>query len=70
MRATAEHDPAVARALSAVIGMLERPPHVLRPAVAVRVARGPRPASRHGDRGSSAACDPHRPITNGTSHAL
>jgi 2-polyprenyl-6-methoxyphenol hydroxylase-like FAD-dependent oxidoreductase len=46
LRATAEHDPAVARAFSAVVGMLERPPHVLRPAIAVRVARGPRPIVR------------------------
>ena len=45
LRATAEHDPAVAGAFSAVVGMLERPPHVLRPAIAVRVARGPRPAA-------------------------
>ena len=45
LRATAAHDPAVAQALIAVIGMVERPPHVLRPAIAVRVARGPRPAS-------------------------
>ena len=43
LRATAEHDPAVAGAFIAVIGMLERPPHVLRPAIAARVARGPRP---------------------------
>ena len=42
LRATAEHDPAVAGALIAVVGMLERPPHVLRPAIAARVARGPR----------------------------
>jgi len=42
LRATAEHDPAVAGALIAVIGMRERPPHVLRPAIAARVARGPR----------------------------
>ena len=42
LRATAEHDPAVAGALMAVIGMRARPPHVLRPAIAVRVARGPR----------------------------
>jgi hypothetical protein len=40
---TAEHDPTVAKALMAVIGMLERPPHVLRPAIATRVARGPDP---------------------------
>ena len=42
LRATAEHDPAVAAAFIAVVGMLERPPHVLRPAIAYRVARGPR----------------------------
>jgi pimeloyl-ACP methyl ester carboxylesterase/2-polyprenyl-6-methoxyphenol hydroxylase-like FAD-dependent oxidoreductase len=42
LRATAEHDPAVARALTAVVGMVERPPRVLRPAIAARVARGPR----------------------------
>ena len=46
LHATAEHDPAVAGAFAAVIGMLKRPPHVLRPAIAVRVARGPRPTSR------------------------
>ena len=45
LRARAEHDPAVADALIAVVGMIERPPHVLRPAIAVRVARGPRPVS-------------------------
>jgi 2-polyprenyl-6-methoxyphenol hydroxylase-like FAD-dependent oxidoreductase len=45
LRATAEHDVTVAGALSAVVGMLERPPHVLRPAIAVRVARGPRPGA-------------------------
>jgi pimeloyl-ACP methyl ester carboxylesterase/2-polyprenyl-6-methoxyphenol hydroxylase-like FAD-dependent oxidoreductase len=44
LRATAEHDVTVARAFVAVIGMLERPPHVLRPAIVARVARGPRPA--------------------------
>jgi hypothetical protein len=42
LRATAEHDPVVAAAFMAVVGMLERPPHVLRPAIARRVARGPR----------------------------
>jgi 2-polyprenyl-6-methoxyphenol hydroxylase-like FAD-dependent oxidoreductase len=45
LRATAEHDPAVAAAFSAVVGMLEPPRHVLRPAIAVRVARGPRPGA-------------------------
>jgi pimeloyl-ACP methyl ester carboxylesterase/2-polyprenyl-6-methoxyphenol hydroxylase-like FAD-dependent oxidoreductase len=52
LRATSEHDVAVAAAFSAVIGMLERPAHVLRPAIAVRVARGPRPVSwsERGDR--------------------
>jgi pimeloyl-ACP methyl ester carboxylesterase/2-polyprenyl-6-methoxyphenol hydroxylase-like FAD-dependent oxidoreductase len=45
LRARAEHDVAVAGAFSAVIGMVERPTHVLRPAIAVRVARGPRPVS-------------------------
>jgi 2-polyprenyl-6-methoxyphenol hydroxylase-like FAD-dependent oxidoreductase len=45
LRATAEHDVDVAGAFSAVIGMLEPPHHVLRPAIAVRVARGPRPVS-------------------------
>jgi 2-polyprenyl-6-methoxyphenol hydroxylase-like FAD-dependent oxidoreductase len=49
LRATAEHDPAVAGAFSAVIGMLEPPRHVLRPAIAVRVARGPRPVSHSTD---------------------
>jgi pimeloyl-ACP methyl ester carboxylesterase/2-polyprenyl-6-methoxyphenol hydroxylase-like FAD-dependent oxidoreductase len=43
LRATAEHDAAVAHALIAVIGMLEPPPSVLRPAIARRVAGGPRP---------------------------
>ena len=42
LRATAEDDPVVAAAFIAVVGMLERPPHVLRPAIACRVARGPR----------------------------
>lgn len=48
LRATAEHDLAVARALIAVVGMLERPPRLLRPQVAVRVARGPRPGRLSG----------------------
>jgi 2-polyprenyl-6-methoxyphenol hydroxylase-like FAD-dependent oxidoreductase len=43
LHATAEHDIDVAGAFSAVVGMLEPPRHVLRPAIAVRVARGPRP---------------------------
>jgi pimeloyl-ACP methyl ester carboxylesterase/2-polyprenyl-6-methoxyphenol hydroxylase-like FAD-dependent oxidoreductase len=42
LRATAEHDPAVAGDFSAVVGMLEPPRRVLRPAIAARVARGPR----------------------------
>jgi pimeloyl-ACP methyl ester carboxylesterase/2-polyprenyl-6-methoxyphenol hydroxylase-like FAD-dependent oxidoreductase len=42
LHATAAHDPAVAAALLAVIGMLERPSHLLAPAVAARVLRGPR----------------------------
>jgi 2-polyprenyl-6-methoxyphenol hydroxylase-like FAD-dependent oxidoreductase len=46
LRATAQHDAAVAGAFSAVVGMLEPPRHVLRPAIAVRVARGPRPVSQ------------------------
>jgi len=45
LRATAEHDPIVAGAFIAVIGMRNPPPHLLRPAIAVRVARGPRRAS-------------------------
>jgi pimeloyl-ACP methyl ester carboxylesterase len=44
LRATAEHNPAVAAAFAAVIGMTEAPRHALRPAIAARVARGPRPA--------------------------
>jgi 2-polyprenyl-6-methoxyphenol hydroxylase-like FAD-dependent oxidoreductase len=43
LRATAEHDVEVAGAFSAVVAMLEPPRHVLRPAIALRVARGPRP---------------------------
>jgi 2-polyprenyl-6-methoxyphenol hydroxylase-like FAD-dependent oxidoreductase len=43
LRATAEHDAAVAGAFIAVVGMREPPRHVLRPAIAVRVARGPHP---------------------------
>src|SRR5215207_8508422 len=43
LRARAEHDPAVAGALAAVIGMREPPAHVLRPAVLTRVLRGPAP---------------------------
>jgi 2-polyprenyl-6-methoxyphenol hydroxylase-like FAD-dependent oxidoreductase len=42
LRATAERDVAVAGAFSAVIGMREGPARVLRPAIALRVARGPR----------------------------
>ena len=45
LRATAEDDLPVAGAFSAVVGMLERPGRLLRPAIAVRVARGPRPVS-------------------------
>jgi hypothetical protein len=45
LRATAEHDPAVAAAFTAVIGMTEAPRHALRPAIAARVARGPRPGA-------------------------
>ncbi|HVG99191.1 MAG TPA: alpha/beta fold hydrolase [Miltoncostaeaceae bacterium] len=42
LQATAERDPVVAGAFMAVIGMLERPPRLMRPAIARRVARGPR----------------------------
>ncbi len=57
LRAVAEHDPAVAGAFIAVVGMREPPGHVLRPATALRVLRGPRPngwrepvaAVRHGE---------------------
>lgn len=45
LRATAAHDPAVAATFTAVIGMTEAPRHALRPAIAARVARGPRPIS-------------------------
>jgi pimeloyl-ACP methyl ester carboxylesterase/2-polyprenyl-6-methoxyphenol hydroxylase-like FAD-dependent oxidoreductase len=45
LRATAEHDPGVARAFIAVVGMVEPPPRLLRPAIVARVARGPRPVS-------------------------
>jgi pimeloyl-ACP methyl ester carboxylesterase/2-polyprenyl-6-methoxyphenol hydroxylase-like FAD-dependent oxidoreductase len=50
LRATAEHDVAVAGAFTAVVAMREPPPHVLRPAIAVRVARGPRPVSTWSER--------------------
>jgi pimeloyl-ACP methyl ester carboxylesterase/2-polyprenyl-6-methoxyphenol hydroxylase-like FAD-dependent oxidoreductase len=43
LRGVAEHDPAVAGAFIAVVGMREPPGHVLRPATAMRVLRGPRP---------------------------
>ena len=57
LRAVAEHDPAVAGAFIAVVGMREPPAHVLRPPTALRVLRGPRPngwrepvaAVRHGE---------------------
>ena len=57
LRAVAEHDPAVAGAFVAVVGMREPSGHVLRPATALRVLRGPRPngwrepvaAVRHGE---------------------
>ena len=45
LRAVAQRDPAVAGALVSVIGMREGPAHVLRPATARRVLRGPRPAT-------------------------
>jgi pimeloyl-ACP methyl ester carboxylesterase/2-polyprenyl-6-methoxyphenol hydroxylase-like FAD-dependent oxidoreductase len=43
LRARAENDAVVATAFSAVIGMREPPQHVLRPAIAARVLRGPAP---------------------------
>jgi 2-polyprenyl-6-methoxyphenol hydroxylase-like FAD-dependent oxidoreductase len=69
LRATAEHDPAAAGALIAVVGMRERPGHVLRPAMAARVARGTRPAAiigflaRH--TGVPARRDPDRVASQG-----
>jgi pimeloyl-ACP methyl ester carboxylesterase/2-polyprenyl-6-methoxyphenol hydroxylase-like FAD-dependent oxidoreductase len=48
LRARAEHDPAVAAAFAAVVGMREPPGHVLSPAVLARVLRGPRPAAWSG----------------------
>ena len=46
LQATAEHDPAVAGAFSAVTGMREPLPHLLSPAIARRVLAGPRPTGR------------------------
>ena len=43
LRAVAEHDPAVAGAFIAVVGMREPPAHVLRPATALRVPARPAP---------------------------
>ena len=48
LRATAEHDAAVAGAFSAVIAMRATPRHVLRPSIAARVLAGPRPAPPSG----------------------
>ena len=45
LRAVAAHNPQTAAALLQVIGMRERPPHLLRPATLSRVLRGPRPTS-------------------------
>jgi pimeloyl-ACP methyl ester carboxylesterase/2-polyprenyl-6-methoxyphenol hydroxylase-like FAD-dependent oxidoreductase len=42
LRAVAEHDDAVAAAFIGVVGMRQAPPSVMRPAIAARVARGPR----------------------------
>jgi hypothetical protein len=61
LHAAAEHDPAAAGAFSAVIGMLERPPHLLRPAIAVRVARGPRPVVAGNERHEPEAPAAHAP---------
>ena len=47
LRTVAEHDAAVAGAFIAVVGMRQPPAHVLRPATALRVLRGPRPTGRH-----------------------
>jgi pimeloyl-ACP methyl ester carboxylesterase len=43
LRAVAEHDPRVAGAFIAVVGMREPPTHMMRPATVARVLRGPRP---------------------------
>ena len=58
LRATAEHDHHVAAAFSAVVGMLEPRSHVLRPAIAVRVARGPRPVIAGNELGEPGAPAP------------
>jgi pimeloyl-ACP methyl ester carboxylesterase len=42
LRAVAEHDPRIAGAFSAVIGMIEPPQSLMRPAVLARGLRGPR----------------------------
>jgi pimeloyl-ACP methyl ester carboxylesterase/2-polyprenyl-6-methoxyphenol hydroxylase-like FAD-dependent oxidoreductase len=44
LRLRAENDAVVAGAFGAVVGMREPPQHLLRPAIAVRVLRGPAPA--------------------------
>jgi 2-polyprenyl-6-methoxyphenol hydroxylase-like FAD-dependent oxidoreductase len=54
--ATAEHDPAVARAFLRVNMFLDRPPALMRPSVMARVIAGPRPVSGH-------AAGPERPRT-------
>ena len=41
--ATAEHDPVVSRAFLRTIGMLDRPPALMRPGIVARVARRSRP---------------------------
>jgi 2-polyprenyl-6-methoxyphenol hydroxylase-like FAD-dependent oxidoreductase len=63
LRATAEHDQHVAAAFSAVIGMLAPPRHVLRPAIVVRVARGPRARNIAGPTASLDQDDPRRVVT-------
>ena len=47
LRAVAEHDPAVAGAFIAVVGMRRAAGHVLRPATALRVPARPAPDGRH-----------------------
>ncbi len=69
LRATAEHDVDVAGAFSAVVGMLEPPRHVLRPAIAARVARGPRPVVAGSGLNESEAPAARAPAPAGTPSA-
>ena len=63
LRSVAAYDPRTSAALVQVIGMRERPPHLLRPGTVLRVLRGPRPSSVAPRRGG-----PDRGLGGATQH--